>query len=163
MDRRQIGLSLVLNTLELESKVDSFDDRLILQKAMYLAQAAGVDLGYYYGWYLRGPYCPAVADDGFAVTAELGQGMDDSDRWKLDDKSSSSLAKIKSFFGQEDRTVLADKLELLASIHYLIDREQVTDQSPPTITAKLHACDKMFSEQQVSEAIEELKTHGLLD
>lgn len=75
MERRQIGLKLVMDKLDLPVTVDSFDDRLILQKAIYLAEASGVRLGYYYRWYLRGPYCPAVAEDGFAVAADSHRAL----------------------------------------------------------------------------------------
>ena len=125
MDRRQIGLKLVLDKLGLPVELRSFDDRLILQKAVCLAQAAGVNLGYYYRWYLRGPYCPAVADDGFAVRTECRQDMDDSNEWNLDKESSDKLAGIEDFCKRGDRSSLAKKLELLASVHYLIDRHQV--------------------------------------
>jgi len=56
MDRQQIGVKLTIDGLNLPFKIDGFQDRLIMQKSVYLAQAAGVHLGYYYHWYLYGPY-----------------------------------------------------------------------------------------------------------
>ena len=46
MDRQQIGVKLAIDGLELPFKIDTFMDRLIMQKTVYLAQAAGVNLGY---------------------------------------------------------------------------------------------------------------------
>ena len=63
MDRQQIGVKLTIDGLKLPFKVDSFEDRLIMQKAVYLAQAGGVNLGYYYHWYLYGPYSPSLHSD----------------------------------------------------------------------------------------------------
>ena len=57
MDRQQIALKLAVDGLELPFEINSFEDRLILQKAVYLAQAGGVNLGYYYQWYLLGHFC----------------------------------------------------------------------------------------------------------
>jgi len=162
MDRRQIGLKLVLDQLDLPVRVDTFEDRLILQKSVYLAQAAGVNLGYYFRWYLRGPYCPSVAEDGYAISTELSHDAEDLAEWTLDKASSAKLKKMRGIADSSDRLALTKKLELLASVHYLIDRDQVTDKSAGGVTAKLHACDKNFSEPEVAGAIGELKTYGLL-
>lgn len=162
MDRRQIGLKLVMDQLDQPVKVDSFEDRLILQKTVYLAEAAGVHLGYFFRWYLRGPYCPEVADDGFSVALETSHDLDDSKGWTLDEASCERLGKLRPLLAGEDRAGLARKLELLASVHYLIDRKQVPDKSPQTITRKLRACDKLFSEQEVGEALQELAAHGIV-
>ena len=162
MDRQQIGLKLVMDQLDKLVKVETFEDRLILQKTVYLAQAAGVRLGYFFRWYLRGPYCPNVADDGFAVSLEVAQNLDDSKRWTLDEASRGRLAKMRSMFAGKDRAGLARKLELLASVHYLIEQKQVRDQSARTITKKLHACDKLFTEAEVADALQELGDHGIL-
>ena len=47
--------------------MDDFDGRLRFQKTIQLLQSFGIDLGYYYNWYLRGPYCPDLAKDGFEL------------------------------------------------------------------------------------------------
>ena len=65
-------------------------------------------------------------------------------------------------FGEQVRTVLARKLELLASVHYLVDRNQVPDRSARTITKKLRACNKLFREDEVDKALRELRDHGIL-
>jgi len=55
MNRRQIALKLVLDSLGIQLSMSSFDERLALQKTIYLAQQMGVPLGYQFSWYLRGP------------------------------------------------------------------------------------------------------------
>ena len=37
-----------------------FDDRLRLQKIVFLSRQLGHDLGYSYNWYARGPYSPSL-------------------------------------------------------------------------------------------------------
>jgi hypothetical protein len=162
MDRRQIGLKLVMDQLDQQVKVDTFEDRLILQKTVYLADAAGVHLGYFFRWYLRGPYCPDVADDGFAVALDVAWKLDDSNRWNLDGASCKRLVELRPLLTGEDRAQLALSLELLASVHYLIERKQVKDTSVDAITRKLHACDKPFSQDQVAGALQELRAYGIL-
>jgi hypothetical protein len=162
MERRQIGLKLVMDQLGLPVQVESFDDRLVLQKAIYLAQAAGVKLGYYYRWYLRGPYCPAVAEDGFAICAETSQGVNDAQGWQLDATSTERLAAVRRVLGTPRREDLPKKLELLASVHYLVDRHQVPGRDPKTITDKLRKFEKPFVEREVTEALGGLTANGIL-
>jgi uncharacterized protein YwgA len=163
MDRQQIALRLTMNSLQLPFKIESFEDRLIMQKAVYLGQAAGVNLGYYYQWYLYGPYSPSLTRDEYAIATDISAGLDESEGWKLDDASSGRLEKIRAIFAEPERNKLARKLELLASVHFLIERRQVSKVDSGRITATLRRFNKdYFSEEGVKKAIEELKTYGLL-
>lgn len=162
MDRQQIGLKLTIDGLNLPFLINTFEDRLILQKAVYLAQAAGVNLGYYYHWYLHGPYSPSLTRDEYAIGCEHVQGVDDSEGWKLDDESAGRLEKLKKFIPKSDRPELRRKLELLASVHFLINRKQVRQNDAREITATLKRFEKNFSEEEVQNALRELIDYGLL-
>ena len=162
MDRQQIGVKLTVDALGLPFQIRTFEDRLIMQKAVYLAQAAGINLGYYYHWYLYGPYSPSLTRDEYAIAADISAGIDESEGWKLDDTSSQRLEEIRDIFAGLPRDKLAKKLELLASVHFLIERKQVSKIDTGRITATLERFDKDFSEEDVKGAIEELKTHGFL-
>jgi len=162
MDRQQIGLRLAIDGLRLEFKIDTFEDRLILQKAVYLAQDAGVHLGYYYQWYLHGPYSPSLTRDEYAVAEALARDMDDSESWKLDAPSQKRLQELRSLI-PEDRSQRARKLELLASVHFLIDRNQVQGRNVDQITDTLKRYNKNFSRDEVRKSLEELVRYGLLN
>jgi len=160
MDRQQIALKLTLDCLSMPAKVTSFEDRLVLQKSVYLCQAAGVDLGYYFRWYLRGPYCSALAADGYSVSVDLAQGNDESSNWTLDAKSRTNLDQVNSLLEAEDPR--APWLELLASVHFLVDRNQVSTESADEISETLQGFGKDFTLNQVRKALRELREHGLL-
>jgi uncharacterized protein YwgA len=162
MDRQQIGVKLAIDGLNLPFKIDGFMDRLIMQKAVYLAQAAGVNLGYYYHWYLYGPYSPSLTRDEFAIAMDISAGLDESKGWKLDESSLKRLERIRPIFLEPERDNLATKLELLASVHFLIDRKQASKVNAGRITVILKRFNKDFSEQDVRKALEELKAYGLL-
>jgi len=162
MDRQQIGVKLAIDGLNLPFKIDGFQDRLIMQKSVYLAQAAGVNLGYYYHWYLYGPYSPSLTRDEYAIAMDISADMDESEGWKLDDKSLQRLENIQSIFAEPDRDKLAKKLELLASVHFLIDRRQVSGVDTSRITATLERFNKDFSKEEVEKALGELISYGLL-
>jgi uncharacterized protein YwgA len=162
VDRQQISVKLAIEGLGLEFKIDSFVDRLILQKAIYLAQAAGVNLGYYYQWYLHGPYSPSLTRDEYAIDMDIATGLDESKGWKLDDTSLQRLGEMRSIFAEPQRDKLKKKLELLASVHFLVGRRQVSGANTKQITQILKRFNKDFSEEDVKKALEELKTYGLL-
>ena len=162
MDRQQIGVKLTIDGLKLPFRIDTFEDRLILQKAVYLAQAGGVNLGYYYHWYLHGPYSPSLTRDEYAIATDISVGLDESKGWKLDDSSSQRLEEIRSIFTEPERGRLAKRLELFASVHFLIEQKQVSRVDTSRITATLKRFNKDFSEEDVKKALEELKSYGLL-
>ena len=162
MDRQQIGVKLTIDGLNLPFKIDGFQSRLIMQKSVYLAQAAGVNLGYYYHWYLYGPYSPSLTRDEYSIAMDISADMDESEGWKLDNISSQRLERIRGIFAGLKGDKLAKKLELLASVHFLIDRKQVSRVDTKRITTTLERFNKNFSEEEVKKALGELISYGLL-
>lgn len=160
MDRQQIGLKLAIDGLGLEFKIDTFEDRLILQKAIYLAQAGGVHLGYYYHWYLYGPYSPSLTRDEYDIAEELARDMDDFKSWKLDADSLSRLRRLQGLIPERQKR--RQKLELLASVHFLIERKQVQGRNINQISDILRLYKKDFSQDEIRQAMEELDEYGLL-
>ena len=56
MEEKLVVLKLFLDELGIPDSIDTVDERKRIQKAAYLGQLSGVDLGYRYGWYKMGPY-----------------------------------------------------------------------------------------------------------
>lgn len=159
-------LSMVADRFGL--KRDSTEDRLKLQKAIYLLQAHGLQLGYGFSWYRYGPYSQDLVYDAYSV---LG-----FDRANYEEKkhplkfSPNSEQKFKDF---EDicSDVLDDaqQLELVASVDFarrtwypeanedeLVDNfrqhkkrlfnstDEIADDD---IRKAYHVCDKLREEQ----------------
>jgi len=161
MDRQQIGLKLALDALGLPLSLSTFDDRLILQKTISIAQVAGVDLGYHFHWYLRGPYSPSLTRDAFAVAAGLEEAEVECSGWKLDPASQSRLRDLRGIFDEEDRHALASKLELLGSVLYLLRHRRISGLDIKELRRILHAFGKDFSEADIEAGLQELKDYGL--
>lgn len=163
MNRRQVSALLVLKELGIKSKMESFADRLSVQKGVYLAQATGVDLGHYFNWYLRGPYAPSLTQDVFDAIQNYDTGAA-SKGWQLDPKTRTTLSKLRQSL--KPPATLAHAawlwLELLASVHFLIDRKQVLTRDPGTLTSQLAKFGKRFTRTQVAEAVQRLEEAGLL-
>ena len=47
-----------------------FNERLILQKTIYLMQSFNLFIGYHFNWYIRGPYSPVLTKDAFKLIHE---------------------------------------------------------------------------------------------
>jgi len=54
--------------------ISNFSDRIIPQKSIYMAQECGVDLGYYFGKYVLGPYSPELECELVAMRHDLSMG-----------------------------------------------------------------------------------------
>ncbi len=160
MDRRQIGMTLTMQVFDLQTQVATFQQRLILQKAIYLAQAKGVNWGYHFSWYLYGPYCRALTDDGFAAQ---GEGDEGAEGWELDEATRSTLVEVKRLIGAtEDHSQLARRLELLASVHFLIKTQQGQRDDPEGLEDTLREYDKIFNTDEIRAAVGDLCSNGLL-
>ena len=163
MDRQQIGVKLVMDDLGLGLSMETFEDRVVLQKALYLAQAAGLRLGYHFRWDLRGPYCPALANDGYAIAEEIQDGQDETEQWQFDSGSRELLGNIRSLIpASGSRDQILEELELFASIHFLVSREQASADDPEQVIETLRRFQKNYTEEQVRQTIATLKRNGLL-
>ena len=122
METRLTVLQLVMNGMGLESGIDTIDERVTFQKAVYLAQAGGVQLGYRYNWYRMGPYSPDLTRDYYALhetsddepTVENGMSLRPQVIKTL--QTLSSILSPPPDFPHNQ----AGWLELLASVHYLM-------------------------------------------
>lgn len=127
MDKSLATLALVLKELGVEPKIDTVEDRMAVQKAVYLGQVAlgNHDLGYRYGWYIHGPYCPALTRDYYALDEELspaqveGLALNERTRAQLKPVRENLVANVPVEFPEEHPHGKPGWLELLASIHFL--------------------------------------------
>jgi len=164
MDRQQILLAKSLQAAEVSLSVRTFNERLILQKAVYLLQAAGIHLGFRFRWYLRGPYSPDMTAGAFAIVNEGKYGEKELQGWKLDAESANRAFKLKPLLHREGetKTAQANRLELLASALFLFKTDQAKPNDPENTSKILKLNNKDFDIGDVRTAVKDLKAHGLL-
>ncbi|CAG9259208.1 conserved hypothetical protein [Burkholderia diffusa] len=160
MDTKQLVLKLALEEAGQSLDVDTLDDRMRLQKAVYLLQAAGANLGYRYSWYLKGPYSTALTQDYFAIAEAVRDG-DAADGRSLKDEVAQRLkvaAKILVRPQQAKEIPIPQWYELLASLHYLKTSEGYTGAALKRVlsTRKSHLA------EYADLGIEHLKNFDLL-
>lgn len=115
MNRQVVELGFILNQIpNYKFSLDMFSDRLRFQKMVYLLQAFGIYLGYDFSWYLRGPYCPSLTVNGFALESIYGEiPAGKKPRFIRSDKQ-ELFVKFQDMV--KDKST--DQLEILASLHY---------------------------------------------
>lgn len=131
MDDRLTVLKLYVQELGEQGDITSFDSRKRLQKTVYLGQLSGVDIGYRYGWYIKGPYSTGLTQDYYALAEAVAQGDNEFKQKSLNQAVREKLAKIKDVFNVPAEVPLdkASWLELLASWHFLnvVSKKNRTD------------------------------------
>jgi uncharacterized protein YwgA len=162
MDRQQTGLQLTLNALKLSLRLDTFDERMALQKVIHLCQAAGIHLGYRYNWYLRGPYSPDLTRDAFYLSANQESASEEIAGSKLDDESIRRLNRIEQLWAAKTAPERPRWLELLSSVLFLKRSYDGRDKDAAGLKRILEQNEKFFSEDEIRLAIEGLHHHGLL-
>ena len=150
MNRQVVDLGFILKQIpEFEFSMDSFDDRLKLQKSLYLLQSFGIYLGYDFSWYLRGPYCSILATNGF----ELEEIYDDIPNYKVEFKKPKTQKIFKDFL-KFIKFKSVDELEIAASLHYL---KLTCDSSVKDIKNKVVSKQERFTQRQVDTIWNEIK------
>jgi len=99
----------------------SFDDRLQMQKMVYLLQEEGINIGDYgFDWYKHGPYSQVLLDDMHledgteCIEIHYTKGVEDS------------LNQLKDIFHEEEaqeKYGMKNWTECLASIHFIKNKE----------------------------------------
>lgn len=157
---RSIDLGIVLKNIpNSEFGMESFGDRLRLQKIIYIIQAHGVYLGYTFAWYLRGPYCSKLARTGFALVDRY----DRIDKARMDDtifdvpEMEKKFKKACNFIKKNNDN---DSLEIVASIHLL---KKTTNMSLEAIFTKVASKRPQFNVKKCQDMWQTMQRGGLAD
>ena len=138
MKKAQINLKLFLDALGISSEISTLEDRKRVQKAVYIGQEAGVDLGYSYGWYLLGPYSPELTQDYFTLNDDLLTEDEEYTSYMLVESLSNKLNGLKSLMDVPQKVNLPqeDWLELVASIVYLMNEKSDVERTKTKLSRK---------------------------
>jgi len=130
MENKLILLKLFLDELGVPSSINTLDDRKKVQKAIYLGQLSGVDLGYRFGWYLMGPYSTALTRDYYSLAEDIESGDEGYQNKTLKKDIKCKIEKVKPLFNMPGNFPLAEEdwLELLSSFHFLKKVRKLSDE-----------------------------------
>ena len=149
-----IGLGVVMRNIG-NFDMSSFGGRTRLQATVYLLQSFGLYLGYGFSWYIRGPYSPHLARNGFA----LQEDYENIPPGPFASRAARSrFAKFARFMA--DKKDDADRLEALASIHFL--KRIRPGAAKSLVLARVRKKQPYFSGEQIEGGWKELAEQGLL-
>lgn len=167
MNTDLIILNMYLTKLGVPPRIKTIDDRKRVQKAIYLAQAAGADLSYDYNWYKHGPYSPELANDYYKLSEAIllnkipaNADASNSEGVTLKDSYVEKLQSLDPLIRRPDNfpRKQEDWLELVSSLHFLQRKKRMN----------LEAARKMIEKEKpqlleyVDQAQERLQTMKLL-
>lgn len=163
-------LASVLTRLGISFDLSTFSKRLVLQKKIYLTQLCGHDLGYRFGWYLRGPYSKSLTAEAFELVEEVQSGAAEFDEPHFDEAKASVFDTANRVWEKPVGIDVAndDWLELLASMHYLrhiaYRPSQATRDFESTFTALCDSKPQFADKQlQAKAAWDRLNEFGLIE
>ena len=121
MENRLIALKVLLDTLGIPDTIETIDDRKRVQKAVYLGQLSDVNLGYRFGWYVLGPYSPALTKDYFSLAEAIASGDKGYEGKEFTPGVLGRIRRILPLMRPPESVPLEqeDWLELVSSLHYL--------------------------------------------
>ena len=157
MKTKLIALKLFLEELGIPSDIDTVDERKKVQKSIYLGQVAGVDLGYHFGWYLKGPYSPELTKDYYELDEALIDGDLEYQKKELKSQMKEKLHAIQPIVIPPGDVLLSqeDWLELLASVHYQFSRfDQETgrkniDREKPNLVPYIQKAEELLKKSHL--------------
>jgi uncharacterized protein YwgA len=122
----------------------SFTERKQLQKLGFLLQSFGFDIPFQFGWYIHGPYSSGLTRMLYEIV-ETASG----DTEPLTQLERDRLEQFKKFLGDDLRD--SDKLELLASIHYLRARAREVGSPDNDVLSILKEKKPYFTDEEIRE------------
>lgn len=149
---------------KLSIKKESFDDRLICQKKVYLLQSLGTDLGYSYNWYVRGPYSPALTNYVYNNLDVLAS--ENFDECKLSMKAQKNIDSVNGLADDKRPELnIASWYELLASLLYIDNNRESwkIDEKDQSLFDELMTYKPQYSLEQCNAAYDILKKRGFVE
>ena len=152
MTNIDIANGLVFQALGISK--DTFDDRLLSQKKIFLLQELGVNLGYTYNWYVHGPYSPDLTTYIFNKLDVLKE--EDFSDYRFSEAVQEKVETVNALAAKKPGALsMCSWYELLASVLYIKRKWKKED-----VFASLVKHKPKFSEEQFEAAVQELRAVG---
>lgn len=149
MNKSQIATAVALRDLHCYS-LETINDRILLQKKIFLAQDIGLHLGYGYSWYIHGPYSTDLTAVAYQVIPEGCEAIKNN---RFKDQFADMITKVNNLEKEIDKHKLkigvVQWYELVSSIAYWYRRGEKSEEQ---IINKIKETKPQFSEKQIKSA-----------
>lgn len=163
MDRRLTGIYVLMRELVGGFRIEELEERVFVQKAIYLLQVLGIDLRFRFSWYLRGPYSTDLTQCVFEINGDK-KLQERAESYSLRREVVPGVDRLRGILEAKPEVLdPPDWLELLSSIHYLkhISKADISQDSVGDVLRDVGK--EKFSDDQANAAWEELAATGLID
>ena len=143
-----------LSVLGIKPTMESFDDRKKMQKISYWLPIFGIDIGLNtdsYNWYLHGPYNAQLTKALF----EIVEKPNEISLEPLTKEEKAQVKSLKRFLGEDIQST--DYLELLVSLHYLLQEAMHRGISKDIAVDVLKEKKPYFKEREIQTALRKLR------
>jgi len=128
--------------------IGSFEDRLKIQKVIYLLGLRGVRTGFNYSLYVRGPYSPDLTQEFFRNQSDFEHLQTST---KLNSNEEAAIRELNEKFGMK-----SSLLEVAATYGYFTVHEKLDQVTALKNVKKLKP---FYSETQIVVGISRAKEH----
>lgn len=154
MNEATIELGFIFKQIpEYDFSMKTFEERLRVQKTIYLLQAFGIYLGYDFSWYMRGPYCSLLATNGFELES-VYDNIEPTEKIRF--RKNAVQKKFEQFI-QFIHGLNTDQLEIAASLHFL--KQTKKDDEAKKITEEKQ---EKFTKEKVEKVWDRMKRCDLI-
>lgn len=136
-----------LKEIGIKPKVDDFQNRLIIQKSIYLLKLKDIDFGFAYNLYVRGPYSPDLTKEIYDHKSIVENLKTTS---KLDSSESKKIKEFKELFHAPRPSIL----EVAATYAYFAFEQE---QDPITALQNVKRMKSFYSEAQIAVGVSKAK------
>ena len=146
MNNSHIATAVAIRDLGCYS-LETINDRILLQKKIYLAQDIGLPLGYGYSWYIHGPYSTDLTAAAYQIIPEGKTAIESK---TLKEPYASMIGKVNALEDDiEKKNLIISTVqwyELIASIAYWHKRGYSTEEKS---VEKIRITKPQFTEEQI--------------
>jgi uncharacterized protein YwgA len=134
-----------LKILGITPTLETFDERKLLQKLVYLMKMFGVDFGFHYNWYIHGPYSPDLTRELYQIVENNPAPVREPTKSAIE-----GINALKSFLGEDIHS--SDSAELIASIIFLKENTKGSGASEDEIVQAIKRVKPYFSYKQIRDS-----------
>lgn len=131
MDFEEINLKLYLDELSISHDNKTLEERILIQKAVFIGQCAGLDLGFHYEWNRHGPYSRDLTPVYYRFNRHYYNDNErDYESYSLKEKVKSRISEFKGLLSPPDNVELERHqwTEFVASILYYMEKSNNNEE-----------------------------------
>lgn len=162
MDKRMLSIYVLMRSLGGYSN-KTLEDRVFIQKTIYLSQLLGLEFLFRFAWHIRGPYSRNLNLFTYDINPNLPKLEEKSKNIKISPFANKIIGKLEQVLKQRPvsfKNKKSEWFELIASIHFL---KHIASLNPDEVKKETVRQDlimygkQQFTQEQIDAAWKQLE------